>query len=82
MLADTVFESPTSPGSLAILGLLLVGCIYLLQDASSFPVVNPKHGWEIRFKNAQKRFFNDSRNFIQAGLAKVCPYPSFSLLCL
>ncbi|KAL4804730.1 cytochrome P450 [Aspergillus unguis] len=72
MLADTftLLGSPTSPGSIAILGLLLLGCVYLLQDHPSHPVVNPKQGWEFGFKNAQRRFFNNSKQYIADGLKK------------
>ncbi|RDW68967.1 cytochrome P450 [Aspergillus mulundensis] len=66
-----------SPGSIAVLGLLLVGGLYVLLSSPSHPVLNGKGPLEFRDTHAQKRFLSNARNLISSGLAK---WPAFNLV--
>jgi hypothetical protein len=70
LLADTISTDPRT-GLVVALGLLALGALYLLHDASPLPVVNEKLCSEWRSTNAQKRFLSNARTLIKGGLAQV-----------
>ncbi|KAL6229228.1 hypothetical protein BDW75DRAFT_245921 [Aspergillus navahoensis] len=63
--------------SVAVVGLLLLGGIYLFLNSPSYPVVNGKRPSELRIIHAQKRFLSNARNLISSGLER---WPAFNLV--
>ncbi|KAL2802262.1 cytochrome P450 [Aspergillus granulosus] len=67
--------SPTTPGLIAALAILVLGYL-LFHESHSLPLVNGKQPLEVRLIHAKRRFLFGARGLIRAGLDK---WPAFEI---